>query len=83
MQTRVSSSPPRARKDTTDFLDFLLRRADAPARLSRPRPATATGAALGTARAEDAALRAGAVLEALEVRVIELLGTCKLGIAPN
>ena len=71
MQTRVSSSPPRARKDTTDF--FTLRRAlRALARLITP--AATTAAALG-------ALTFGVALGALEevavcVRVAELLGAC-------
>ena len=70
MQTRVSSSPPRARKDTTDF--FTLRRAlRALARLITP--AATTAAALG-------ALTFGVALGALEevavcIRV-ELLGAC-------
>ena len=71
MQTRVSSSPPRARKDTTDF--FTLRRAlRALARLITP--AATTAAALG-------ALTFGVALGALEevaicVRVADLLGAC-------
>ena len=76
MQTRVSSSPPLARSDTTDFL--ALRRPRAPA---APAPSDMTPAA--TAAAPGAltfGVALGALEEALEALVTRL--TAELGAWP-
>ena len=69
MQTRVSSSTPLARRDTTDFL--VLRRPRAPA------PSDMTPAATAAAAAAPGALTFGVALGALE-EALEALAVTRL-----
>ena len=77
MQTRVSSSPPLARSDTTDFLALRRPRAPAPSDIT---PAATTAAAAPGALTFGVALALEEALDVEVTRLTEELGAWHLAV---